>query len=109
MSFDPGPPVGYTPTGDMTPFTRFTVTGDVIPFVTNDRGDIVPFAFTNPTITGDPSPWVFDDAGNRIPGVNEMFPGIAGQPPTAPLRGPSAGPASPNVNPALVTQLLLLS
>jgi hypothetical protein len=71
---DLGPPVGFTPTGDMTPFTNTNSQGDVVPFITNERGDIVPYALTRSAPTGDPAPFAFDSAGNRIPGVNEMYP-----------------------------------
>jgi len=71
---DFGPPVGFTPQGDMTPFTRFNNQGDFAPLITNARGDVVPFEFTNFAPDGTPSPFTFDANGNRIPNVYEMYP-----------------------------------
>src|SRR3954469_16972451 len=76
-----GPPVGYTPTGDMTPFTQFTPQGDPVAFLTNSRGDVVPFELTQFAADGSPAPFAFDDQGNRTPGVNELFPTSQATPP----------------------------
>ena len=64
-----GPPVGFTPQGDMTPFTQFTPTGDWVRLQTNSQGDVVPWDVVH-AVDG---PFTFDANGNRIPGVEELY------------------------------------
>lgn len=76
---DPGPPVGYTANGDMTPFTKFTPTGDIIPpeIYTNRQGDIIPYELTQFGPDGSPAPYMFTPKGDRIPGIYEVYPNLA--------------------------------